>query len=78
MIQKDKSKRKIAGNHLPISCTPRLWKSLTEIIADKQIGLPEEQKCCRKNSSGTHNLLLIDKMLLLQELEMKKKNLFMT
>ena len=56
---------------------------MTEILAEEiygflstEIGLPKEQKGCRKNSRGTNDLLFIDKMIL-REVKMRKKNLSM-
>ena len=83
LIQKDKQKGNVASNYRPITCLPLVWKLLTGIIAedmyhflDSEIGLPEEQKGCRKNSRGTNDLLFIDKMIL-REVKMRQKNLSM-
>ena len=65
LAQKDKAKGNVAGNYRPINCLPLVWKLLTVIIADEmysiletEIGLPEEQIGCRKNSRGTNDLLV--------------------
>ena len=83
LIQKDKSKGNVASNYRPITCLPLVWKLMTGILAEEiygflstEIGLPEEQKGCRKNSRGTNDLLFIDKMIL-REVKMRKKNLSM-
>ena len=54
LIQKDKAKGSIASNHRPITCSPLVWKLLTDILADeiydyleKKMLLPEEQKGSR-------------------------------
>ena len=82
LIQKDKSKGNVANNYRPITCLPLSWKILTGIISeevysflDDQKYLPNEQKGCRKNAKGTHDLLFIDKMIL-KEVKRKQRNLF--
>ena len=71
LIQKDKTKGNAASNYRPITCLPLAWKLFTGIIAEKTYEhlkrnflLPEEQKGCRKQSRGTKDQLLIDKMIL--------------
>ena len=68
MLQRDKSKGNVAGNYRPITCLPLMWKLLTGVIADQVNAhldqeklLPEEQKGCRKGSTGTNDLLHIDR-----------------
>ena len=79
LIQKDKSKGNFASNYRPITCLPLFWKLMTGILAEEihaflstEIGLPEEQKGCRKNSRGTIDLLFIDKTIL-REVKMRKE-----
>ena len=71
LILKDQSKGNIVSNFRPITCLPLMWKLLTGIIAKETYlhlqsnGLfPEEQKGCRKESRGTKDQLMIDKMAL--------------
>ena len=58
-------------NFRPISCLPLLWKLMTGIIAESMYGilesnniLPNEQKGCKRESRGTKDQLLIEKMVL--------------
>ena len=83
LIQKDKSKGNIACNYRPITCLPLMWKLLTGVIIDQIYGrldqqklLPEEQKSCRKRSSGTNDLPYIDRAVI-REVKSRKKNLAM-
>ena len=55
----------------PITCLPLMWKLFTGIMSDEiykhletNKALPEEQKGCRRNSRGTKDQLLIDKMVM--------------
>ena len=71
LIIKDKEKGSIASNFRPITCRPQMWKLLTGIMSNdlyQHIGntnlLPDEQKGCRRNSRGTMDQLLIDKMII--------------
>ena len=71
LILKDKSKGNIVSNYRPITCLPLMWKLLTGIIAEEIYQhlqekhlLPDEQKGCRRNSRGTKDQLMIDKMVL--------------
>ena len=71
LILKEQSKGNIVSNFRPITCLPLLWKLLTGIIAEETYqhlqsnGLfPEEQKGCKKESRGTKDQLMIDKMVL--------------
>ena len=57
-----------------------MWKLLTGVIGDQIYGhldqqklLQEEQKACRKRSSGTNDLLNIDKAVI-KEVKFRKKN----
>ena len=68
LLLKDKSKRNEVSNYRPITCLPLMKKLITGIAADEIYNhleendlLPEEQKGCRRNSTGTKNHLLIDK-----------------
>ena len=71
LILKDKSKGNIVSNYRPITCLPLMWKLLTGIIAEEIYQhlqekhlLPDEQKGYRRNSRGTKDQLMIDKMVL--------------
>ena len=68
---KDRSKGNAASNFRPISCLPLMWKMLTGMLSeqlyehvDTNDMLPSEQKGCRKETCGTKDQLLIDKMVL--------------
>ena len=83
LLQKDKSKGNVASNYRPITCLPLMWKLLTGVIAyqiyahsDQEKLLPEEKKWCRKGSSGTNNLLYIDRVVI-KEVISRNKNLAM-
>ena len=69
--QKDPRNGNAVDNFRPISCLPIMWKLITELVADnlyKMLDesdiLPMEQKGCRRNSRGTQNQVLIDRMIL--------------
>ena len=71
LFMKDPAKGTAADNYRPIACLPLMWKLLTGIFSEKiyqhleeKSLLPDEQKGCRKNSRGTKDQLLIDKMIL--------------
>ena len=71
LCQKDPGKGNTVDNYRPISCLPPMWKLMTGIIANRVYEylemnnlLPVEQKGCRRNSRGTKDQLLIDKMVL--------------
>ena len=59
--QKDRNKGKAVDNYRPVSCLPLMWKVLTGVISEqlyifileKEKILPEEQKGCKRNSTGT-------------------------
>ena len=83
LCQKDQSKGNAVDNYRPISSLPVMWKLLTGVLAgqmyaflDEHNKLPQEQKGCRKKSSGTKDQILIDKMIL-QDCKQKHKNLAM-
>ena len=68
---KDRSKGNAASNFRPISCLPIMWKLLTGMLSeqlykhvDTNDMLPSEQKGCRKETRGTKDQLLIDRMVL--------------
>ena len=62
---KDKDQGAIVTNFRPITCLPVMWKLLTGILTDKMYEhLENEQKGCQKNSRGTKDQLLIDKMII--------------
>ena len=71
LIKKDRTQGDVVTNFRPITCLALMWKLFTGIIGveiyehlDKQNLLPEEQKGCRRNSRGTKDQLLIDKMII--------------
>ena len=71
LCQKDSGKGNAVDNYRPVSCLPLMWKLVTLIIANSVYEylemynlLPVEQKGCRRNSRGTKDQLLIDKMVL--------------
>ena len=74
LMQKDKEKGNTASNYRPITCLPLLWK-MYEYLDSRSL-LPEEQKGRRRTSKGTHNLLYIDRMVL-KEVKQRKKRLAM-
>ena len=83
LLQKDKSKGKVASNYRPITCLPLMWKLLTGVIADQIYAhldqeklLPEKQKGCSKGSRGTNDLLDIDRAVI-KEVKPRNKNLAM-
>ena len=64
-----------------MTCLPLKWTLLAGIIADQIYAhldqeklLPEEQKGCRKVSSGTNELLYIDRAVI-KEVKSENKNL---
>ena len=68
---KDRSKGNAVNNFRPISCLPLMWKLLAGMLSeqlyehvDTNNMLPSEQKGCRKETRGTKDQLLIDKMVL--------------
>ena len=82
MLQKDNSKGNVASNYRLITCLPLMWKLLTGVIADQIYAhldqeklLPEEQRGCRKGSSGTNDLLYIDRAVI--KVKSRNKNLAM-
>ena len=71
LCQKHSGKGNTVDNYQPISFFPLMWKLMTGIIANSVYEylemynlLPVEQKGCRRNSRGTKDQLLIDKMVL--------------
>ena len=83
LCQKNPARGRAVDNFRPISCLPLKWKLLTGMIAEEMYGflereklLPEEQKGCRKRSSGTKDQLLIDKTVL-RDCKKRKTNLAM-
>ena len=71
LIMKDSTKGIAVQNYRPITCLNLLWKLLTSIFAEKTYKhllqnelLPVEQKGCRKDSKGTKDQLIIDKMVM--------------
>ena len=71
LLMKDEKKGGEVSNYSPITCLPLMWKLFTGIMSDEiykhletNKALPEEQKGCRRNSRGTKDQLLIDKMVM--------------
>ena len=71
LFQKDPGKGYPVDNYRPISCLPLMWKLITGMIPNSVYEyveiynlLPVEQKGCKRNSRGTKDQLLIDKMVL--------------
>ena len=71
LIMKDPTKGIAVENYRPITCLNLLWKLLTSIFAEKTYKhllqnelLPVEQKGCRKDSKGTKDQMIIDKMVM--------------
>ena len=71
LCQKDPGRGIALDNYRPISCLPLMCKLMTGMITnivneylEMYNLLPEEQKGCRRNSRGTKDQLLIDKMVL--------------
>ena len=84
LCQKDPRKGNAMYNYRPISYLPLMWKPLTEIIANSVYECLEmhnfflaEQKGCRRNSRGTKDQLLIEKMVL-NDCKKRHTNLGMT
>ena len=80
---KDSAKGNAADNFRPISCLPLIWKLTTGVIAesmytflDENKILQEEQKGCRRESRGTKDQLLIDRIVL-QHCKKRHTNLAM-
>ena len=71
LIMKDPQRGSEVSNYRPITCLPLLWKLFTGLLSDeiyrylelRQL-LPIEQKGCRRNSRGTKDQMLIDKMVM--------------
>ena len=68
---KNSANSNAADNFRPISCLPLMWKLMTGVIAesmytflDENKILPGEKKRCRRESRGTKDQLLIDRMVL--------------
>ena len=83
LIQKDEEKGNIASNYRPITCLPVMWKLLTGIISEdlytyleETNTLPKEQKGCRRQTRGTKDHLLVDKMIM-RNCKKRKTNLSM-
>ena len=83
LILKDKNKGAIPSNYRPITCLPTMFKLFTGILTTKIFNFLKEkllylveQKGNAKNSRGTNDQLLIDKMVL-KNCRQRKTNLFM-
>ena len=83
LLQKDKSKGNVASDYRPVTCLPLMRKILTGVITDEiyahldqQKLLPEEQKGCRKGSTGTNDLFYTDRVVI-KEVTSRNKNLAM-
>jgi hypothetical protein len=71
LLIKDKEKGPTPSNYRPITCLPTTFKLMTAILAEaiqnyleENKLIPWEQKGNRRNSRGTKDQLLIDKMIL--------------
>ena len=80
---KDRTRGNAVDNFRPITCLPLMWKLFTGIISDNLYEyldssgiLPVEQKGCRRDSRGTKDQLLIDK-LIIKNCKRRKTNLSM-
>ena len=65
LLVKDKTKGTDAANYRPITCLNLLWKVLTGIFPEKAYKhlddnslLTDEQKGCKKNTTGTKDHLM--------------------
>ena len=83
LLQKDKSKGNVASNYRTITFLPLMQNLLTGVLADQIYAylhqeklLPEEQKGCRKGSTGTNDLLYTDRAVI-KEVKSRNKNLAM-
>ena len=83
LLQKDKSKGNVASDYRLVTCLPLMRKILTGVITDEiyahldqQKLLPEEQKECRKGSTGTNDLFYTDGVVI-KEVTSRNKNLAM-
>ena len=70
LVVKDKGKRGDVANIRPITCLPLMWKLFTRLLADttyehleRKSLLPGEQRGRRRNSRGTKDQLLKDKLI---------------
>ena len=80
---KDPQKGNAPSNYRPITCLSVIWKLLTGILTEEvysfmeeQKMLTEEQKGCKRGSRGTNDLLYIDKKVL-KELKQRRKKIAM-
>ena len=71
LAMKDETKGAQVGNYRPIACLPTTFKLLTGNMAkhiyghlDRNALLTDERKGCRRNTRGTKDQILIDKMVL--------------
>ena len=78
---KNKEKSTIPNNYRPITYLPTTFKLMTAIIAEARLNhlennglIPDEQKGNRRNSRGTKDQLLIDKIIL-RNAKRRKTNL---
>ena len=83
LIQKDQEKGNEPSNYRPITCLPVMWKLLTGILSEELYTyleetntLPKEQKGCRRQTRGTKDHLLVDKMIM-RNCKKRKTNLSM-
>ena len=70
LVVKDKGNGGDVANFRPTTCLPLMWKLFTGVLADttykhleRKSLLPEEQSGCRRNSRGTKDHLLKDKVI---------------
>ena len=71
LILKDEKKENETSNFRPITCLPIIWEVCTGILAEHVYGhmerekfLPDEQKGCRRQSRGTKDQLMMNKMVM--------------
>ena len=71
LLMKDQQRGATPSNYRPITCLPTTYKLMTRIIACEMQDylenhglIPDEQKGNRRNTRGTKDQLLIDKMIL--------------
>ena len=71
LILKHEKKENETSNFRPITCLPIMWKVFTGILGGQVYGhmereklLLDEQKGCRRQSKGTRNHLMINKMVI--------------
>ena len=83
LIMKNHKRGAVPSNYRPITCLSTLWKLFSFIVSeliyrhlDDNRLLPPEQKGCWKNSRGTKDHLLVDK-LVMDIAKYRRRNLHM-